>query len=137
VRHSSTPAYAPVVRVGNLRPTLTEVLDFLSHLTRTQTPASFDIEGYSDAVGVTMLSICPTPTSGIVIPFWIDGKHYWSEDEEALVWAALSAWLANPRCPKRAHNAFYETAVLGWRHRCVVDGLIDDTMMKHWEIFNE
>lgn len=137
VRQASQGAIRTVDRTGNLRPAAQEVLAFLAELAQSRVPASFDIEGYSDAVGVTMLSICPTPTTGIVIPFFIDGTHYWSEDEEALVWSALSAWLADPRCGKKCHNAFYETLVLAWRHHCVVDGIISDTMMKQWEFYNE
>ena len=137
VRHSSATVVNSVTRTGNLRPTLQEVLSFLSDLRNSRTSASFDIEGYSDALGVTMCSICPTPTSGIVIPLYVDGNHFWSEDEEPLVWSALSGWLADARCPKKAHNAFYETLVLGWRHSCVVDGIISDTMMKQWEFYNE
>lgn len=137
VRHSASPALNGVIRTGILRPTVSEVIAFLSNLRANSIPASFDIEGYSDAIGVTMLSVCPTPTSGIVIPFYIDGQNYWTEDEEALVWQHLSTWLADPTCPKKCHQAFYETFVLGWRHKCVVDGIISDTMMKHWEFFNE
>ena len=137
VRHSSPEPIIPLTRTGILRPTLSEVLTFLADLRQSRTPAAFDIEGYSDAVGVTMLSVCPTPTSGIVIPFHIDGKSYWSEDEEAYVWEAVSGWLADPLCPKKAHNAFYETLVLAWRHSCVIDGIVSDTMMKHWEFYNE
>lgn len=137
VRHSSSPAFDIIIRTGTLRPSIGEVLAFLSDLRSQRTPASFDIEGYSDALGITMLSVCSTPTSGIVIPFFINGQHYWSEDEEPLVWQALAAWLADPRAPKKGHNLFYETLVLGWRHQCVVDGCVSDTMMKHWEFYNE
>lgn len=137
VRHSVRPDWVPTVRNGNTRPTLQEVVEFLTALRLNRTPASFDIEGWSDAIGVTMLSICPTPSSGIVIPFWIDGKAYWSEDDEPIVWRLLAEWLADPDCPKKGHNIFYETLVLGWRHRCVVDGIVADTMMKHWSFYNE
>jgi uracil-DNA glycosylase family 4 len=137
VRHAGYRDIRATARTGALRPNCSEVLAFLADIRDRQLAASFDIEGYSDAIGVTMLSICPTPTSGIVIPFYIDGTPYWSEEEEALVWSALSAWLADPRCPKKCHNAFYETLVLGWRHSCVVDGIISDTMMKQWEFYNE
>lgn len=137
VRHSSDATFTPTLRTGNLRPTLEEVLQFLSHLRSTRSLAAFDIEGYSDAVGVTMLSICPSETSGLVIPFYISGEHYWSEEEEPIVWSALSSWLADETCPKICHNALYETTVLGWRHQCLVAGIVDDTMFKQWEIYNE
>jgi len=137
VKHSAFPDTRGTIRTGNLRPSLSEVLSFLSDLRLSKHSAAFDIEGYSDALGITMLSICPTPTSGIVIPFFIDGTHYWSEHEEPLVWEALAAWLADESCPKKCHNAFYETLVLGWRHQCVISGIISDTMMKHWSFYNE
>ena len=137
VRHSSSPTLNLPVRSGILRPTLQDVVEFLTDLVSTRRPAAFDIEGYTDGIGVTMLSICPTPTSGIVIPFYVDGRNYWNEEEEAIVWGLLSQWLASPHCPKIAHNAFYETLVLAWRHNIVIDGIVGDTMMKHWEIYNE
>lgn len=137
VRHSASPTLVLAQRTGILRPSLSDVLSFLSNLRSTRQPAAFDIEGYTDHVGVTMLSIAPTPTSGIVIPFYVEGRNYWTEDEEVEIWRALSEYLADPDCPKIAHNAFYETLVLGWRHRCVINGIVSDTMMKHWEIYNE
>lgn len=137
VTHAASPQFEQLARTGNVRPTLDEVLTFLAWLRATRTPASFDIEGYSDALGVTMLGIAPEPTSGIVIPFWVDGKAYWSEEDEAIVWHALAQWLSDPACPKKAHNAFYETLVLAWRHKIVVDGIVADTMMKQWEFYNE
>lgn len=137
VRHSTHSAINGLARTGNLRPTISEVLTFIGDLRLHRTPASFDIEGYSDALGITMFSICPTPTTGIVVPVYIDGKNYWSEEEEALMWTAAAGWLADPLCPKKAHNAFYETLVYAWRHHCVIDGIISDTMMKQWEFYNE
>lgn len=137
VRHSSTPDLRLAVRGGNLRPTLNEVRTFLQKLHLERRPVTLDIEGFADDVGITMLSLCTDPVSGVVIPFWCDGKNYWSLEEEIQVWQILSTLLADPSIPKTAHNAFYELFVLAWRHRCVVNNLADDTMMKHWEVFPE
>lgn len=137
VRHSRDRTLTLPTRIGNLRPTLDQVVQFLSNLRRDRTPASYDIEGYSDAIGVTMLGIAPTSTTGLVIPFWIDGKNYWTEEEEPVVWQFLSAWLADPLCPKTAHNCFYENLVLMWRHQCLIANTDHDTMMMQWEMFNE
>lgn len=137
VRHSGSPSLTPTIRTGNLRPTLSDVVTFLSDLRATRRTAATDIEGYSDAVGITMLSIADSPTSGIVIPFKIEGESYWTEEEELIVWRELAAWLADENCGKILHNAFYETAVFGWRHQIVVNGIVGDTMMKHWEFYNE
>lgn len=136
VRHGRSPHFNRLVREGTLRPTLEQVLSFLDDVDRNSRRVAFDIEGYADDVGVTMVSFCTSPTNGIVIPFWLGG-HYWREDEEVLIWQAVSKVLANPRVAKIAHNGFYELFVLAWRHHCVVNNLADDTMMKHWEIFPE
>lgn len=137
VRQSTSPVYAPLVRGGILRTTLSEVLGYVARIRSEQLRCTFDIEGYADDVGVTMLSLCTTPVDGIVIPLWIAGKNYWTEEEEVEVWQALAGLLYDPNVPKVAHNAFYELFVLAWRHRCAVNNLADDTMMKVWEIFPE
>lgn len=137
VRHSAVGGYYPLIRQGVLRPTLSEVLSYIAWIRETRQRCTFDIEGYADDVGVTMLSLCTTPSDGIVVPFWINGKNYWSEDEEVQVWQALAALWADPSVPKEAHQCFYELFVLAWRHLCVVNNVTDDTLMLHWENFPE
>lgn len=136
VRHAGDPTFRPLLRVGTLRPTLGQVLEYIAQARTDRIPQTFDIEGYPDSTGVTMLSLVPTkdPTRGIVIPFQLSG-HYWSEEEEPLVWKAVADLLADPNVPKTAHNCFYELFVLAWRHRIVVANLADDTMMAHWELY--
>ena len=135
VRHAKTVDFTPPRRGGTLRPTLEEVLSYITRIRELRQSCTLDIEGFADDVGVTMLSICTTPEDGIVIPFWLDGGNYWSEADEVLVWQAVAELLADENVQKKAHNAFYELFVLAWRHRCHVNNLHDDTMMKHWELF--
>jgi len=136
VRHSAFPELQRPVRNGNLNPTLDEVLTFCSALQVHRRPVAFDIEGYADDIGCTMLSLCDSASTGIVIPFW-QGSHYWTEEQEVFVWQAVARVLADPQVPKIAHNSFYELFVLAWRHRCLIRNLADDTMMAHWELFPE
>lgn len=137
VAQSRTATFTLQERTGNLRPTVEDVLGFIADVKEHRRPITFDIEGYADDVGVTMLSLCTDPFTGIVIPFWLEGKNYWTTEDEVAVWQALAGFLADASVPKTAHNAFYELFVLAWRHRCVVNNLYDDTMMKHWECFPE
>jgi uracil-DNA glycosylase family 4 len=137
VRHSLSPGINAIVREGVLRPSLTEVLSYIDRIRRTSSRTTFDIEGYADDVGVTMLSLCTTPVDGIVVPFWISGKNYWTEDEEVQVWQALAGLWADDQVPKEAHQCFYELFVLAWRHRAVINNVSDDTLMLHWENFPE
>lgn len=130
---STFPEVRETIRAGLLTPTLEQAVQFMQTIRANGTPVAFDIEGYADSIGVTMISICPTPNSGIVIPFWSGGNHYWSESEEPIIWRELSALLSDPGVPKTAHNAFYELFVCAWRHKLLITNLVGDTMMKGWE----
>lgn len=136
-RHSRFPELRATSRNGNLRPSLAEVLSFIGTARAAKQCVTWDIEGYADSVGITMLSLCTSASEGIVVPFYIDSQNYWSEEEEVQVWSALADLLADPLVPKCAHNAFYELFVSAWRHRLIINNLRDDTMMKHWELFPE
>ena len=137
VRHSRTQDFLPISRNGVLQPTFEDVQSYINQVRDGRLPTALDIEGFADDIGVTMLSLCTSPIDGIVVPFWLDGRNYWSIEEEVEVWQTLAGLLADPHVPKIAHNAFYELFVLAWRHRCVVNNLADDTMMKVWEVFPE
>ena len=137
VKQSTFPDLRLLERNGNLRPILEEVLTFIEGIRSQHLRATFDIEGYADDVGVTMLSICTSPSNGIVIPFWVDSYNFWSVEEEVQVWQAFAGLMYDASVPKAAHNAFYELFVLAWRHRIVINNLADDTMMLHWELFPE
>lgn len=132
---SKDPELVLPTRTYITRPTLEQVLSFIetcrSHVT------AFDIEGYADHVGVTMCSFSYDPATALVVPFYIDGQHYWSEDEEAIIWQSIGSYLSDVGAPKVCQNALYETFVLGWRHKVIVRGLVDDTMLAHWEMFPE
>ena len=137
VEQSRYPELRLQRRHGNILPSLNEVITFIQKIRQEKLPCSSDIEGWPDDTGVTCISICPDPYSGIVIPFWHNGQNYWSEAEEAIVWTELASWLADPDCPKCFHNGFYESFVLAWKHRCVICNWRDDTMLKFWELYPE
>lgn len=124
-------------RSGKITPSLDEVVNYLHDLRRRQAGASFDIEGYPDDKGITCISVCPTPFEGVVIPFWHNSGPYWSEDEEIVIWQHLAAYLADSSCPKTCHNGFYESFVLAWKHRCIICGWSDDTMLAFKELYLE
>jgi len=137
IEQSKFPEIRLQRRVGILEPTLSQVLEFLGDLRTRHVSASLDIEGYPDHTGITCMSICPTPYSGIVIPFWNRGHHYWTEEEEIIVWRALSEYLADENCKKGAQAGFYEHFVMAWKHKCLLSGWDRDTMLKFWELYPE
>jgi len=127
----------PTVRNINIRPTFEQVCDLLRTLRTTRIPAGFDVEGWNDNVGVTMYSIATSPTESVVVAFWLDGKHYWSLEQEAEIWRLTAEWLQDPNCPKIVTNAMYELFIMAWKHRIIVVNILEDTMFKQWEIYPE
>jgi Uracil-DNA glycosylase len=137
VQQAHTPEVPVITRDLVTRPTLTQVIEFIGDLRLNHTPASIDLEGYPDDTGITMFGIAPSPTRCLVIPFWINGRHYWSEDEEPIVWKVLADYMADPNCPKTAHSNAYEVFVSAWRHRMLICNLDDDTRYMFKELHPE
>lgn len=119
------------------RPSVCDVQTFCQRIVNENLTVAFDIEGICNNVGVTMLSLFVSPTEGIVVPFWFNGTHYWSAEDEATIWQTLAAVLSNPRIPKITQNGLYELFCLQWHHKLVVENISEDTMLKHWELFPE
>jgi len=136
VEQSKEPDIQTTKRTGIYNPSIRQVVDYLRGLRLNHTSASLDIEGYPDNIGITCLSICPTPTTGISIPIH-QGGRYWSEQDELTLWRELSLYLADPSCHKTCHNGFYEWFVFAWKHKLLFQGFNNDTMMMFWELYPE
>ena len=134
---ANTPTWTPKARHFTIRPSLAQVVDYLTSIKLNRRRIAFDVEGYNDNVGITMCSFFDSPTNGIVIPLWIGGEHYWSEHDEVLIWEAMSGVLSDADVPKIVQSATYELFIFHWKHRLVVRGITEDTMLKHWELFPE
>lgn len=137
VKQSAFPDIKGTARAITTRPTLSEVLEVIGTIRTFKRETAFDVEGWNDNVGITMCSIATSPTQCLVIPFFLNGQHYWHEDEEATVWGALAGWLSDASCGKRVTNATYEQFILAWKHNIIINGITEDTMFKTWEIFPE
>jgi hypothetical protein len=137
VKQSKFPELRSTERVINIRPARTEVLIYLDNIRARRLKTAFDIEGYADNIGVTMISIAVTPRECLVIPFFIDGQHYWSLEDEIQIWKALAEYLFDPECEKTCQAAMYELFVLAWSHRFRISGVTSDTMFKHAELSPE
>lgn len=137
VAQAASPDIPSRIRVFSIHPSLTEVLDYCARIRRDRLTIGFDIEGVTNNVGITCLSFFDSPDRGIVIPFWTNGSHYWSAQEEIQVWEAVAGVLSAPDVPKILQNALYEFFVLQWKHKIVMRNVTEDIMLKHWELFPE
>jgi uracil-DNA glycosylase len=119
-------------------PQLGDVMNYLMQILQSKPRIAIDLEGYPEERGITCLSVFDSPFSGMTIPFYrLDGNAYWSLDEEVIVWDLLNKVLSDPEIEKIAQNALYELFVFAWSHQLIIRNVHDDTMLKHWEMFNE
>lgn len=116
---------------------LTYILNELTKIKTEKPTIALDIEGYVGAM--SCLSIARNSNECFIIPFSTrDGRSFWSNpDDECLVWRALSSVLADPLIPKVLQNSLYDRFVLQYSYHLVIKGVVDDTMLKHWELYCE
>lgn len=122
-----------------VEPDFGEAIMFINQLIAEQKPVTIDLEGYPNEVGVTCISLWNNPYEGITVPFRrVNGSNYWETDwEEREIWMALVRILGDNAIPIIAQNAMYELFVFAWSHRILITNVVDDTMLKHWEMYHE
>jgi DNA polymerase I-like protein with 3'-5' exonuclease and polymerase domains len=95
-----------------------------------------DIEGWCDYV--SCIGFATTHNIAFVVPFIrADGTSWWTEEEEVQLWQAVAGVLEDPAVPKVLQNSLYDCFVLAWSYGIVIEGIVDDTMLKHFELFCE
>lgn len=110
-----------------------QILCELEKIKRDKPLISIDIEGYVDAM--TCISIATSSTTSFILPFITD---FWGPPEnEARMWRLFSNILTDPTIPKVLQNCMYDMFVLQYSYNIPVRGVVDDTMLKHWELLCE
>jgi uracil-DNA glycosylase family 4 len=94
-----------------------------------------DIEGGIDSM--SCLSFATSPTESFIVPFTIGGESMWQPDAEVQLWRLVADILEDPEIPKVLQNSLYDRFVLQYSYGVVVRGVVDDTMLKHWELYCE
>lgn len=94
----------------------------------------FDIEGYG-TTGVTCLSFAERPNFAICVPFSGHNEgSFWTLEEEQVIWCLVSEILSDTKKTFIIQNYIYDTFVMFWRHRILVRGKVEDTMLAAWEL---
>lgn len=91
---------------------------------------SFDIEGGLDAF--PCCSVADAGNRGFIIAF---GRH--SPDDQGRLYVSLSRCLYRIDVPKVLQNSLYDRFVLAYGYKMLIRNVVDDTMLKHWEIYPE
>ena len=103
----------------------------LDYIQSNKLTISIDIEGYVD--GMTCISVAVSPTDAFIIPF----TNRWDEPTETRLLRSLAEVLSDPTVPKILQNSLYDTFVLQYGYHIPVRGVVDDTMLMHWELLCE
>lgn len=123
-------------RLFDVSLTADQICEKLSEIMQKRQTVAIDIEGYLNAM--SCISVATSDSYCFIIPFSkLNGGNYWSPDDEQKIWYMLSRFLADPNVGKILQNSLYDNFVLAFGHRCPIINVIDDTMLKHWELFCE
>lgn len=91
---------------------------------------SFDIEGGLDAF--PCCSVAGESNTGFIIAW---SKH--SDTEQARIACSLSRVLYSSTIPKVLQNSLYDRFVLAYAYRMLIRNVVEDTMLKQWEVYPE
>jgi DNA polymerase I-like protein with 3'-5' exonuclease and polymerase domains len=113
-----------------------EVCSILAGYRQRRKPIAFDLEGTCN--WITCYSIADSKDDAVVVPIiYSNGESVWGEEDEILIWEATAALLEDHTVPKILQNFLYDGFVLAWSYGIVMQGLQDDTMVKHFELYPE
>lgn len=136
VRESATSALVLPSRIFLTAPTADEVIKQLLRIRTERRPTALDIEG---GIGtMSCVSFCNDPSYAFIVPLTKkDGSSYFHENEEPKIWRALAETLEDGNVPKVLQNSLYDRFVLHYSYGIRVRGVLDDTMLRHWELYSE
>lgn len=117
--------------------TVEKVVNSLQRLRDEKLPVTLDIEGY--VADISCVSFAQSSSAAFIVPFkgGADGNYWPSVEDEMRVWKAVAEFLEDPEVPKVLQNSLYDAFVFAYSYGIVIQGLKDDTMLKHWEKFSE
>ncbi len=116
-----------------VRPSLNQVLQYIK-ICSEQSPVSFDIE--VSAGEVSCISLAYREGEAISIPFIWEGKYYFSDHEEAMVWTEIAKLLEDPGIIKIAQNGVFDSEFLFNKYGIRVSEM-EDTMIQHAILYPE
>lgn len=131
-----TPIRALTTPEGDKPAYLAYIVERLRSIYERKPRISIDIEGGVDTM--SCISVAESPTDSFIVPFSNANGSFWpTVEDECAVWEWLAKVLFDSNIPKVLQNALYDQFVLAYSYRCPVRGIVDDTMLAHWERYPE
>lgn len=114
-----------------------QLVDKLRSIKEQKPLISVDIEG---GIGtMSCLSIATAADYSFIVPIaHRDGKSFYeSIDQEVQILTLLADIFGDPAIPKVLQNSLYDLFVLQYSYKIIFRGVVDDTMLEHWELHSE
>lgn len=105
----------------------------LSMIREWRSKVALDIEGGVNTW--SCISVAWNANEAFIVPLSrLNGQPYWADprDEEEIM-VALTAMLTDPNVPKVLQNSLYDRFILQYAYSIIIRGVVDDTLLKHWE----
>ena len=133
-RHGAFPECRHPARTLETNHDCNAVIQRLQKIRLDKTPVAIDIEGRIDTM--SCISFATGPHDAFIVPFYLkDGTKHPCNTWQ--VWRELVLTLESHDVPKVLQNALYDRFVLAYSYGIRVHGVVDDTMLKHWELYSE
>ena len=109
-----------------IKPSFLDSLSFLQQCKESRIVA-FDIEVMREEV--SCISFAYTPAEVISIPFTTNGRDYFTPEQEATIWKAISSIIEDPNIIKVGQNIVFDTTFLFRKYGISPQGTLEDTMI--------
>lgn len=125
VAESEFPEVRTPARKIIIAPTFYEAMGYLDEVCRSDR-VGVDIETMNEEV--SCISFAVSPFSGISIPFYTSGKHYFLIEEEMQIWRKIAKILENRNITKIGQNLVFDATFL-LRRFGIKMTTVEDTMV--------
>jgi uracil-DNA glycosylase family 4 len=127
VREAASPLLRLPIRKLDVGLSIGAQIAHLISLRTARKMVALDIEGGIDTM--SCISFAISELEAFIIPI--------NQATTPEVWRALAAVLEDENVPKVLQNSLYDRFVLHYSYGIRVRGVVDDTMLKHWELYSE
>ena len=134
VRESESPVLKTLNRRLDVDLTETQILNELRRIQQERLLTALDIEGGLGTM--SCISFANSPNHAFIVPL-VKKNGQPATGDTPEVWKALARLLEDPLVPKVLQNSLYDLFVLQYGYGIRVNGVVEDTMLKHWELYSE
>lgn len=122
-----------IFRLANWRPDVRCSVDIEGGLPASHVNEAVKADsGRRKYIGWRCVALSDSPSRGFAIQWW-----KYSDHEKVQILRAFARLMIRPDVPKVLQNSLYDNFVLSYGYHIPIFPVVEDTMLKGWEIFSE